>query len=706
MTAVLSASDALRKDNIMASLDDNHINYSSSLSSVTDWKAKYYEVAEMLQETKNELDDFHTSSKELEEELERELQRTEKAQQDLKVKVERAENERDSWKSKYMSLQTNHNTTTASLQRELDTLRQESQKIKVQLRELEMGNDDLERNERAVASSLSDIEAKYSRALEEKILLEHELLDKAHLEEECQRLKDELRDSNAEVSVLKDQLQAAQARVSKTSPNLPTSESRSLDDSSLLPNVSKSSDDNLLHTQPPPDLDSPDLTPECEVLAIPETSRQSTSSADAESGKSILLQRAGFTLPRHKITSPQTPTSLSRSTTLPPPSRLPPRTAVNRSTPQSAAPSASSTAATAPSKNRGVQMVSEMRAKVKNLEQKIHTRVPRLRMGSTSRPNPPTVAVSTSTSKSTTLSSTSGSQSSHRRPSEERSRPSFLSRHSSDIDENKRTPAGDSSGWVLIMEDSPSPTRPKERDFRRTSSPPSAASFHAFASLVNSPQLGVSGTQDVSSRTASLSGIRRPQSRLSTSTEGRSSVSTTATVSSIPTPTSRPATPTLIPLPSAGLYAHSSTAGATGLKRSNGPTIGGAYSKRSSLSSSTADSPTNSSFLSDSGLPHRNRPPSISQTTTSHSTSSSPSSFKESLSGKSLSQTPHSNVTVRSHSRLPAPSTPSPFSQSRIGRPNFGVTGRRSAGGDISDVESRLLDARDKGRARSNSRRG
>jgi uncharacterized phage infection (PIP) family protein YhgE len=183
--------------------------YRSYSSSATDWKAKYYEAAEMLSETKNELDDFHQSSKELEEELERELQRTEKAQQELRVKVERAESERDSWKvrriyylqcltltfciqSKFMSLQTNHNTTTTSLQRELDSLRQENQKTKVQLRELEMGNDDLERNERAVASSLSDVEAKYARALEEKILLEHELLDKAHLEEECQRLKDEL----------------------------------------------------------------------------------------------------------------------------------------------------------------------------------------------------------------------------------------------------------------------------------------------------------------------------------------------------------------------------------------------------------------------------------------------------------------------------------------------------------------------------------
>ena len=92
-----------------------------------------------------------------------------------------------------MSLQTTHNTTTTSLQRELDTLRQDHQKVKIQLRELEMGNDDLERSERAISSSLADVEQKYARVLEEKILLEHELLDKAGMEEESQRLKDELR---------------------------------------------------------------------------------------------------------------------------------------------------------------------------------------------------------------------------------------------------------------------------------------------------------------------------------------------------------------------------------------------------------------------------------------------------------------------------------------------------------------------------------
>lgn len=106
-----------------------------------------------------------------------------------------------SMQSKFMSLQTNHNTTTASLQRELDTLRQEHQHTKIQLRDLEMGNDDLERNERAVSSSLADMEAKYSRALEEKILLEHELLEKANLEEESQRLRDELRGTSLQYGI-------------------------------------------------------------------------------------------------------------------------------------------------------------------------------------------------------------------------------------------------------------------------------------------------------------------------------------------------------------------------------------------------------------------------------------------------------------------------------------------------------------------------
>lgn len=56
----------------------------------------------MLTETRTELDEFHTSSKELEEELIKEIERTEKAQQDLKVKVSRVETERDEWKVRHL----------------------------------------------------------------------------------------------------------------------------------------------------------------------------------------------------------------------------------------------------------------------------------------------------------------------------------------------------------------------------------------------------------------------------------------------------------------------------------------------------------------------------------------------------------------------------------------------------------------------------
>jgi hypothetical protein len=44
-----------------------------------------------------------------------------------------------------------------------------------------------------VSSSLQDVESRYNRAIEEKTMLEQELIGKQQLEEEAQRLKDEIR---------------------------------------------------------------------------------------------------------------------------------------------------------------------------------------------------------------------------------------------------------------------------------------------------------------------------------------------------------------------------------------------------------------------------------------------------------------------------------------------------------------------------------
>ena len=72
-------------------------SYSPSNGSVA-WKEKYIEAAYMLAETRAELDEFQRSSRELEEELVRELEHNEKSQQDLRVKVARTESEREEWK--------------------------------------------------------------------------------------------------------------------------------------------------------------------------------------------------------------------------------------------------------------------------------------------------------------------------------------------------------------------------------------------------------------------------------------------------------------------------------------------------------------------------------------------------------------------------------------------------------------------------------
>ncbi|KAI6005267.1 hypothetical protein F5J12DRAFT_743387 [Pisolithus orientalis] len=642
MTAVLSATDALRSP-LMASVDDNQINYSS-----TDWKTKYYEVADMLAETRAELDEFHTSSKELEEELIKEIERTEKAQQDLKVKISRVESDRDEWKSKFMSLQTTHNTTTTSLQRELDTLRQECQKLKVQLRELEMGNDDLERNERAVSSSLADIEAKYSRALEEKILLEHELLDKAHLEEECQRLKDELRDAGVEISILQDQLAALQSKVSA-----PATESPASAAPSTSPQITPSStEENLLHTPPPPDLQLAELSAPGKSLST--RSHPSSVSSGSTSGHPIALPRALFQTNRIN-TAHSTPPPITRSSTLPavPAPRNPFRPPIPRpnfpspSTPVAQAASAIPMVAT---KSRGVQMVSEMRARVKNLEQKIHTRVPRLRMGSSAgRQGANALALPTVMTASPASASSGPKTAAFRTAAlDSKLNKPTPKRYSADIDTKKSeatTPDPNASGWVLIMDDTPSPIKNLEKERRRVSSPSGPSAYRTGLPKASSPTF--SKPNPLAQSTA-----RRPQSRLS-----GASMSTIATVSSIPTPSSRPTTPTFLPLPISSLYSNSHTPGNTLLKRSAGPGIVSyALPKRSSLGSGTPSSPTPSS---DSEAMGREQPAPYNAKTDHHV---------------------ETELTSRGSSRIPSSVNSSVLSQSRIGRPAGVVNGRKNFG--------------------------
>lgn len=72
----------------------------------------------------------------------------------------------------------------------MDNLTSERDNAKRAVVMLEQGNDDLEREHRNAHSSFLDIESKYNRLVEEKVLLEEELRMKTALVDEVQRMKD------------------------------------------------------------------------------------------------------------------------------------------------------------------------------------------------------------------------------------------------------------------------------------------------------------------------------------------------------------------------------------------------------------------------------------------------------------------------------------------------------------------------------------
>ncbi|KAI8081274.1 uncharacterized protein BX664DRAFT_340014 [Halteromyces radiatus] len=156
-----------------------------------------------LQETRAALDEFQVSSRELEEELEKELQTTEKAYKELKSQCERSRRDADEWKSKFTEAKHEQSITMMQMQREIDILRATEEMFRKKILELELDNDDLERTERAATSSLSDLEVKLNKAIERNVILENEIATKDNLTEQTQRLKDELNEVNQELAVLR-----------------------------------------------------------------------------------------------------------------------------------------------------------------------------------------------------------------------------------------------------------------------------------------------------------------------------------------------------------------------------------------------------------------------------------------------------------------------------------------------------------------------
>lgn len=156
-----------------------------------------------LVQTQQHLEEYQLESKEYEEELEHSLEVSEKQNKELRHLVHTMQLEIDQWKTKFNEAEFQHNRTIDSLQRESLQLKASSQDWKEKARALELENDELERAQRVMESSRLDAEQKAASLMERNTFLEHEVVMKQRLVMVVQRLKDQIRDQQNEITVLK-----------------------------------------------------------------------------------------------------------------------------------------------------------------------------------------------------------------------------------------------------------------------------------------------------------------------------------------------------------------------------------------------------------------------------------------------------------------------------------------------------------------------
>ncbi|KHJ33019.1 putative nuclear distribution protein nude [Erysiphe necator] len=218
---------------------------SSSLTledSLAYYKSQYEQV-------EHDLAEFQASSHQLEIELEKDVEAAEKRERILKEKVEGLRYEVDEWKAKYKQAKVEASVAQSALQKEITTLRDASRTLQLKLRDVEVENDDFERQARNTSSSMEDLESKYNMAIERAVLMEEEIKfseqERENLRIENQRLRDELSNAKIEADVMQDKFRKLQSFLTAT-----TITTNIHNDDSFSPDKSLSS--SMISTPPDP----------------------------------------------------------------------------------------------------------------------------------------------------------------------------------------------------------------------------------------------------------------------------------------------------------------------------------------------------------------------------------------------------------------------------------------------------------------------
>ena len=140
--------------------------------------------------------------------------------------------------------------------------------LQLKLRDIEVQNDDFERQARNTTSSLEDLESKYNVAIERAVIFEEEIRageqEREALRIETQRLRDELSDLKVEAEIRQDKLRNVEVSTGRSHLRKPTP---------LGVSISRPQSSISVH--------SPSTTASSPTLATPPTKSASSTSSDA-----------------------------------------------------------------------------------------------------------------------------------------------------------------------------------------------------------------------------------------------------------------------------------------------------------------------------------------------------------------------------------------------------------------------------------------
>jgi len=288
------------------------------------------------------------------------------------------------------------------LQKEITTLRDTSRALTLKLRDIEVANDDFEKQARHQTSSLEDMESKYNKAIERGVLLDEEIRngdqEREALRIETQRLRDELSDLKVEADITHEKLRLAEESWALNGLRKPSgghgvsviteglrSQSPPLSESGASTTATTISSPTV--ATPPPKSDtstvqtSPPSPPLSEASAVVLTTKLAPPVTPAnrrvlEPGTTPRPLHSGIRPPRHSR-GPSIPTATSAVRQQGPTSAAPKRTTTRPSIGGGGRPSLSGLPQ--PTTSKAMGHIHSLRTKMQTLEQRVqraHSKLP------------------------------------------------------------------------------------------------------------------------------------------------------------------------------------------------------------------------------------------------------------------------------------------------------------------------------------------